>query len=148
VTVRRATPADAVLMRQLWDAFTAETTYTPYPGMPFAEAMLSEHVALLAEEDGRPVGTVYANLGSEHFGYVFGLYVVPAFRERGLGRTLMAEIAQVLVDAGRLYVLLSVDTPNERARSLYESLGFVDAARMLRAETAALTRLRAQPADA
>jgi ribosomal protein S18 acetylase RimI-like enzyme len=40
----------------------------------------------------------------------------------------------VLRDRGRRYVVLSVDTPNESARTLYERLGFVDAARMLRVE--------------
>jgi hypothetical protein len=33
--IRRATEADLGLMRRLWDEFTAETTFTPYPGSPF-----------------------------------------------------------------------------------------------------------------
>ena len=136
--IRRATDADADAMRRLWDEFTAETTYTPYPGNPFQDALLTDHIALVAEEDGSPLGTVYANLSSPHFGYVFGLYTRPAARRRGVARALMRAIATVLRDEGREYVMLTVDTPNEAARAFYERLGFVDAARQLRAEVDSL----------
>jgi ribosomal protein S18 acetylase RimI-like enzyme len=46
----------------------------------------------------------------------------------------MRSIAAVLRDEGRRYVVLGVDTPNESARAFYEQLGFVDAARTLRAD--------------
>ena len=36
------------------------------------------------------------------------------------------------------YIVLSVDTPNAGARSFYEKLGLVDAARTLRAEVETL----------
>jgi ribosomal protein S18 acetylase RimI-like enzyme len=39
-----------------------------------------------------------------------------------------------LQDAGKDYIVLSVDTPNTAGRALYEDLGFTDAARTLRAE--------------
>ena len=130
--IRRATEADLELMRRLWDEFSAEATYTPYPAVGFDPALVRDHVALVAEEAGEVVGTVYANLSSPHFGYVFGVYTVPQARGRGVGRALMRAIAQQLRDEGRGYVLLSVDTPNEGARAFYERLGFEDASRMLR----------------
>ena len=132
--IRRATEADLETMRRLWDEFTAEATFTPYPSNAFEPALLTDHVALVAEEDGEPVGTVYANVSSPHFGYVFGLYTRPMARRQGIGRALMRSIAAVLRDEGRGYVVLSVDTPNEDARRFYERLGFVDAARTLRAD--------------
>jgi ribosomal protein S18 acetylase RimI-like enzyme len=132
--IRRATEADVDTMRRLWDEFTAEATFTPYPGNAFEPALLTDHIALVAEEEGEAVGTVYANLTSPHFGYVFGLYTRPASRHRGVARALMRSIAAVLRDQGRGYVVLSVDTPNESARAFYEQLGFVDAARTLRAD--------------
>src|ERR671918_281360 len=110
--IRRATEADTEVMRRLWDDFTDEATFAPYPGNPFQPALVTDHIALLAEEDGEPVGTVYANLASPHFGFVFGLYTVPTARRRGVARALMREIAAVLRDEGRQHVLLSVDTPN------------------------------------
>jgi ribosomal protein S18 acetylase RimI-like enzyme len=131
--VRRATAADIPVMRELWDEFSAEAHYTPYPPGPFDPALVRDHVALVAEEDGEVVGTLYANLASVHFGYVFGVYTVPRVRGRGVGRALMRAIAEHLRNEGRDYVVLSVDTPNEGARGFYDRLGFEDASRMLRA---------------
>jgi ribosomal protein S18 acetylase RimI-like enzyme len=132
--IRRATAADLSVMRRLWNEFTAEATFTPYPGSAFEPSLLTKHVALVAEEGDSILGTVYANTTSEHFGYVFGLYTRPEARRRGIARALMRAIAGILREEGRRYVVLSVDTPNEGARALYERLGFEDAARMLRAD--------------
>jgi ribosomal protein S18 acetylase RimI-like enzyme len=121
-------------MHALWDEFTAEATFTPYPGGPFSPSLLTDQVALLAEDDGQPVGCVYIALPSDHFGYVFGLYVRPESRRQGLATRLMREAAAWLRREGRRHIVLNVDTPNRAGRSLYERLGFVDAARMLRAE--------------
>ena len=112
---RRATPADTAVLRRFWEESTAEIDFTPYPGAPFEESLPVEHVALVAEDGGEPVGAVYANLATEHFGYVFGLYVRPEARRRGVAHALMRAIAAVLREEGREYVLLSVDTPNELA---------------------------------
>jgi ribosomal protein S18 acetylase RimI-like enzyme len=136
--IRRATEADLRVMRRLWTEFTAEATFTPYPGSAFDPSLVTKHIALVAEEDDRILGTVYANTASDHFGYVFGLYTRPDARRRGVARALMRAMAAVLQEAGRRYVVLSVDTPNEKARALYERLGFEDAARMLRADVDAL----------
>ena len=131
--VRRATESDIPVMRRLWADFSAEAHYTPYPPGPFDPVFVRDHVALVAEEDGETVGTLYANLATAHFGYVFGVYTVPAARGRGVGRALMQAIAAHLREQGREYVVLSVDTPNEGAREFYDRLGFEDASRMLRA---------------
>ena len=130
--IRRATPDDEPIMRSLWDEFTAETTYTPYPGSPFSESLLTDHLAFLAQEGGKPVGSIYANLPTDHYGFVFGLYVRPEARRRGLARRLMNTVADAVHASGRRYLVLSVDTPNTAARSLYENLGFRDSARFLR----------------
>jgi ribosomal protein S18 acetylase RimI-like enzyme len=131
--VRRATESDIPVMRRLWADFSAEAHYTPYPPGPFDPVLVRDHVALVAEEHGEIVGTLYANLATAHFGYVFGVYTVPAARGRGVGRALMQAIAAHLREQGREYVVLSVDTPNEGAREFYDRLGFEDASRMLRA---------------
>ena len=136
--IRRATEADVDAMRVLWDEFTAEATFTPYPGSAFERALLTDHVALLAEDKRKIVGTVYLNTPSPHFGYVFGLYTRPAARRQGVALALMRAAAAHLEEQGRQYVILSVDTPNEGARAFYDRLGFVDAARTLRAEVGAL----------
>ena len=133
--IRRATPADAPVLARFWHDSSAEINFTPYPGAAFDDSLMAEHVTLLAEDGGEPIGAVYANLSAEHFGFVFGLYVQPEARRRGVAHALMRSIATLVREKGREYVLLSVDTPNAPARELYERLGFVDAARMLRART-------------
>lgn len=136
--IRRATEADVELLRRLWSASISEATFTPYPSQPFDASLVTEHVALVAEADGEALGTAYVNMGSADFGYVFGVYVVPGARRRGVARRLMRAVADLLAREGRPYVLLSVDTENARARALYAGLGFEDAARMLRADVGRL----------
>jgi ribosomal protein S18 acetylase RimI-like enzyme len=132
--IRRATADDEAVMRSLWDEFTAEATYTPYPGSPFSASLVADHLAFLAEDAGTPAGCVYAATPSEHFGFVFGLYVRPPARRRGLARRLMRTVGEALRAEGRRYVLLSVDTPNAAAQALYDNLGFTESARTLRAD--------------
>ena len=122
----------------MWDASSEETAYTPYPGAAFEETFVRQFVVLVAEESGEPAGCVYVNLASESFGFVFGLYVRPETRRRGVARALMRAVAAALRDEGREYVVLSVDTANDAARALYDGLGFEDAARTLRARAADL----------
>jgi GNAT superfamily N-acetyltransferase len=124
--VRPATGADAERLAELWAAFNAETTYIPYPPAQFDPAFLATNTVL--------VGTLYLNSGNEGYGYVFGVYVVPEARRRGVAEALMRAAARVLRDEGRRYLVLGVDTPNEAARALYAKLGFVDQARTLRAD--------------
>lgn len=132
--IRRATELDLEQMRGLWDEFTAEATFTPYPGSPFDASFVTNHVALVAVEGESVVGTVYANTTNPDFGFVFGLYVRPEGRRKGVAQALMYAIAAALREEGKRYVVLSVDTPNDKAGALYERLGFEDAARMLRAD--------------
>ncbi len=120
-------------MWRLWDASNKEVTFTPYPSHPFDPSLISDHTALVAEEDDNVRGTVYVNTSSADFGYVFGLYVVPEARRQGIGRRLMREAARLLAEQGRSFIVLSVDTPNDQARGFYTRLGFEDAARTLRA---------------
>jgi len=48
--IRRATEADLTVMRRLWNEFTAEATFTPYPGSAFEPSLVTKHIALVAEE--------------------------------------------------------------------------------------------------
>jgi ribosomal protein S18 acetylase RimI-like enzyme len=132
--IRSATAADAERLAELWAASNAEATYTPYEPAAFDPAFLGTNTALVAEEDGALVGTLYLNTSNAGFGFVFGIYVVPEARRRGIAEALVRAAARVLRDEGRPYLVLGVDTPNEAARALYAKLGFVDQARTLRAD--------------
>lgn len=88
--------------------------------------------AFLAELDGRIVGSA----GGQHLaglypinftpafrrdGYVWGVYVEPAFRRQGLGKQL---IEQVLAHLRSLGCTRAVLNASPSGRSLYEQLGF------------------------
>lgn len=135
MNVRPALAADVEALGRLWTASLAEITFTPYEGSSFDPAFATDHIALVAQDDsGEIAGVVYANAASPDYGFVFGLFVRPGARRRGVARLLMRAVASELRASGRRYVVLSVDTPNEAARHLYDELGFVDAARTLRIE--------------
>ena len=132
--IRSATGGDADTLRALWEAFTAEASYTPYPAHAFTPGLLTDNTVLVADDDGAIAGTLYLSTANAGFGFVFGVYVVPEARRGGIAEALVRAAARILREDGRPYLVLGVDTPNEAARALYAKLGFVDQARTLRAD--------------
>lgn len=60
-----------------------------------------------------------------HRGWIWGTFVAPEWRGRGLARRLMEEaIGRARQIAGMRYVLLSVSAGQDAARGLYAGLGF------------------------
>lgn len=87
-------------------------------------------VLLVARDDaGALVGSVAVRRLPDGSGELKRLYVRPAARGTGLGRRLAEAVVERARERG--YSLLRLDTlPSmEAARSIYESLGFVPAAR-------------------
>lgn len=80
--------------------------------------------------DGQLVGMVgffrEGTIKGQHKGTVWGMFVRPECRQHGIGRMLMQDILQRIIWVGGIErVNLSVNSANEPARRLYESLGFV-----------------------
>ncbi|HTR96757.1 MAG TPA: GNAT family N-acetyltransferase [Candidatus Acidoferrales bacterium] len=95
-------------------------------------AALREHVRLhdvdldvsrVASTVDGPVGFVYVAKRDAR-AWIGGMGVVPEARRAGLGRALMQAAIEGARDAGADEIVLEVLRPNERARRLYESLGF------------------------
>jgi ribosomal protein S18 acetylase RimI-like enzyme len=78
---------------------------------------------LVAEEDGRIVGSVMAGYDG-HRGWVNYLAVDPSLQRSGLGRELMAEAERRLADAGCPKINLQVRGTNEAALGFYERIGY------------------------
>lgn len=84
--------------------------------------------ALIAEQDGRPVGLslFFYNFSSwrgELGVYVQDLYVAAEARGTGLGRRLLVETVRRGHTQGATHLRLSVDRGNERAQKFYRKLG-------------------------
>jgi GNAT superfamily N-acetyltransferase len=98
-----AYPSDEVTQR--WEEFLADDGVT----------------VLVAEEDGAPTGV--AGCRSE---WLDGLYVLPQWWSRGVGRALHDEVLDRLRADGCERCHLWVLEGNERARRFYERLGWAE----------------------
>jgi ribosomal-protein-alanine N-acetyltransferase len=124
VPVREATSADVPLVRGLQsllphpveDLFADDLP----PGITLVVVPDGAHVAPNGIDGGHPVGYVHAYTT----GYVAELAVAPAYRGHGHGRALLSTCLTELRTRGVERAELEVAVDNDRARSLYDSLGF------------------------
>jgi ribosomal protein S18 acetylase RimI-like enzyme len=79
---------------------------------------------LVVVEDGRVVGYVAVEVHSDGTGYIDYLGVHPEWRQRGLGRRLVTDATDLLLEMQAASVHLTVREHNTAARSLYAALGF------------------------
>jgi RimJ/RimL family protein N-acetyltransferase len=92
-------------------------------------AMTAYQVVFGAFSDGELVGL--AGLRREplaqvaHKAIVWGVFVAPDYRRAGLARQLIERLAGHARDNRILQLHLAVNTDNQRARRLYQSIGFV-----------------------
>jgi ribosomal protein S18 acetylase RimI-like enzyme len=134
LTVRVASSADAELVGQLLHDFNSEYD-EPTPGPTrLAERMrrllaIGDTVILLggAGPDGVAVLRFRAAIWSDAPEcYLAELYVVPQLRAQGLGRALMETAIEVARARGADHMDLGTSDDDVAARSLYESLGFIN----------------------
>jgi RimJ/RimL family protein N-acetyltransferase len=109
-----------------------ETVQTPLPDLVEQQRarISTENVVFLAQEDSEFVGITglyrETRLKTKHKGHIWGVYVLPEWRGRGIARVLMQRaIAYARGWAGLQLLHLSVTAGNTAALRLYESLGFV-----------------------
>lgn len=133
IEVRLAEPADeqalARIDRATWSSLTSPAP-PPGPGWTFFSDRVGVKDVLVALADGEVAG--YVRLGrvspvaaSDHVLAVHGIAVDPARQRRGVGRALLDAAAREAHARGARRLTLRVLAPNETARRLYESAGFV-----------------------
>jgi ribosomal protein S18 acetylase RimI-like enzyme len=99
------------------------------------DAERSTGLVLVAEDEGQVVGFASGVIRTRderdrlavvdfRNGVVAELYVAPAWRARGIGRTLVARLQQHFVDRGCGAMRVEVFAPNRGARAFYERLAF------------------------
>jgi len=141
VLVREARRSEYPLVARLWRAMRDELNATPAGLRPdwiarFADyhvrrAAAGESQLFVAEIDKLVVGTSTGLLLDGYpivlferpaTGYIYGVYVLPGYRRRGIARELTNACVEWLRSAGCAVIRLRTST---QGRQLYESLGFV-----------------------
>lgn len=131
--VRLAEPADEAALAALdlanW-SWLSSPAPPPGPDRTFFDERTRPEDVLVALDDGSLAG--YVKLGratpvpaSNHVLMVTGLVVDEEFRGRGVGRALLGLAIREAEARGARRLTLRVLGPNEAARRLYESAGFV-----------------------
>lgn len=134
-TIRTATAADLVAMVEIYNEAVTTSINTfdlvPQPPELFAERVAStrpgDHV-LVAEEAGLVIGMAYAVPYRPRPAYdatrETSIYLAPAARGAGLGRTLYGELLR-RVDADGIHACLAVIAqPNAASEALHTASGF------------------------
>lgn len=107
-------------------AIEAATFAMPWSRESFTQELTRNVAAryLVAEVDGRVVGYggAWIILDESH---VTNIAIAEEARGKGYGRRLTEALMQYLSNLGAAYATLEVRRTNERAQTLYKSLGFV-----------------------
>jgi L-amino acid N-acyltransferase YncA len=141
VTVRPATPSDAVAIASLLNAFlptsTIEWTDTPQTAESIPKWMDEHESILVAEERGEVVGVAafgWFRDAVKRSGYRFTVENTIHVREdrwgSGVGRDLMRALVDEARESGKHTMVAAIDGTNESSIRFHERLGFVEVARM------------------
>jgi len=129
-TVRAAGAAEATRVAQVIRASFAEYrgVLEPPSGALAVDAAGARELMelggfLVCESEGRIVACVFHQTAAEHV-YLGRLSVLPAFRGRGLGALLVAEVEALAATAGRDRVRLGVRLVLPRNRAFFDALGY------------------------
>lgn len=68
----------------------------------------------------------------QRLGHIEPLGVAPAYQKMGLGRAILCENLRRMADVGAESVFIDAESDNPSSQRLYESLGFRDAARVIK----------------
>ncbi len=85
------------------------------------------HGFLVAEEDGKAIGFAGYELNhlAGNLSKLHKLYLLPSSQGKGVGKTLLLEVAKRAREAGQKRLVLNVNKYNKKAIDFYRALGFV-----------------------
>jgi ribosomal protein S18 acetylase RimI-like enzyme len=133
MTVKEATLADVAAVAALFDAY--RIYYEQSSDLAGAERFIEERlrnresVIYLALDEGRPVGFTqlypfFTSVGMKRAWVLNDLYVSEDYRNRGVGRALIAAAQDLARSTPAKWIMLQTYTTNVNAQALYEKLGF------------------------
>jgi ribosomal protein S18 acetylase RimI-like enzyme len=139
VRIRVATPGDIPFLRRMeWEALFASPQFIAAMGLDtlrqiedrrWSDWPLPDEAAFVAEDAqqrllGAVILRVHERDGERVVGYRLAMAVEEHMRDRGIGRRLIARAKRHSQEEGADYLLLLVDTSNERAIRAYRATGF------------------------
>jgi ribosomal protein S18 acetylase RimI-like enzyme len=117
-------PRDQDELVALWELCALTRSWNdPYRDIERKQVHDADNLVVL-EKDGQVIGSIMIGYDG-HRGWVNYLAVHPDHRRDGLGRLLMEEAEQRLVEMGCAKVNLQVRRSNEEAIEFYRRVGFV-----------------------
>jgi ribosomal protein S18 acetylase RimI-like enzyme len=119
ITLRPATMADLPLVSRLLELGFGE----PAPSGLAARLDSPHERTAIVERDGAAVGTLRLRRDGDNAS-VYGFVIDPSWQGRGIGRAALRAACDQLRAEGAHRIGLEVDLENERALTLYTSLGF------------------------
>jgi uncharacterized protein len=129
---RAATADDHALVMDWMIAFGEEVLEESDPGRTEARNFVAERLGADGTggfelwEDGGEVVSLSGWGGPTPNGIRIGpVYTPPDLRGRGYATTLVAELSQSLLDAGRRFCFLYTDLANPTSNAIYERIGYV-----------------------
>lgn len=123
IAIRSATPRDFAQVLELWTASGAPATVTDRARSLGALLALDPQALLIAEADGRLVGSLIAAWNGWR-GSFYRLAVHPEHRHQGLATRLVAEGERRLRDRGAVRLDAIVASGEPTARAFWGSVGY------------------------
>lgn len=130
VTLRLKRSDDADLLADMLESCSERTYYYFHPYRLTREAGRKVaadegiHCIVAVVSTGQIAGYVWFALGDDTVPSI-GIVVADAYQEKGIGRSLMDAIVAAGKEQGKQGLQLTVMADNERAQTLYRSIGFV-----------------------
>ncbi len=131
IVIRAAADADAETIVEIMHAAFQDYAGVLHPpsgvhqeSASSVRAKMQQGTWLLAEQDGRAVGCVFAEPQAEYV-YLGRLAVLPEMRGRGIGDALITAVQEHARAAGFRRVRLSVRVALPKMRAAYERRGYV-----------------------
>lgn len=88
-----------------------------------ADLKMHDAILLVAEVDDEVVGFAHA-IWARRTGHILRVYVLPDYRQRGIGGELLASVRDTLLRRGADRIQAMVLAENEQGNAFYESFGF------------------------
>lgn len=126
IRMRRATVKDLPLLE--W--YGQYTHFRRVYKRTFADQQAGNRLMLVADLNGFPIGQVFLlfKVPKEHqrdpYAYLYSFRVMTHLRGMGIGTRLLQFAEQLLIQRGYIWALISATKENQRARKLYERLGY------------------------